>query len=75
MSTVRFTAEVLPDGTIRVPQEIHLAPGKASVTVDTTEVADQQATAALDKFLKRADRRAFDSGGLRFTRDDLHERH
>ena len=40
MSTVRFTAEVLPDGTIRVPQEIHLAPGKANVTVDTTEVAD-----------------------------------
>ena len=74
MSTARFTAECLPDGTIRVPQEIHLAPGKANVTVDTTEVTDQQAKAALDKFLKRADRRAFDSGGLRFTRDDLHER-
>jgi hypothetical protein len=42
MSTVRFTAEVLPDGTIRVPQEIHLAPGKARVTVDTAEVADTQ---------------------------------
>ena len=75
MSTIRFTAEVLPDGTIQPPNGIHLAPGKAEVTVDTTKVADQQAQAALDKFLKRADRRAFDSGGLRFTRDDLHERH
>ena len=35
MSTVRFTAEVLPDGTIRPPQEIRLTPGKAEVTVDT----------------------------------------
>ena len=75
MSTVRFTAEVLPDGTICLPEGIRLTPGKANVTVDTTEVADQQAKAALDKFLKRADRRGFDSGGLRFTRDDLHGRH
>ena len=37
MSTVRFTAEVLPDGTIRLPDGIHLAPGKAEVTVDTAE--------------------------------------
>ena len=74
MSTVRFTAEVLPDGTIQPPNGIHLTPGKAEVTVDSVEIADQQAKAALDKFLKRADRRAFDSGGLRFTRDDLHER-
>jgi hypothetical protein len=75
MSTIRFTAEILPDGTIRPLQEVQLAPGKAQVTVDTTEVGDKQAKEALDKFLKRADRRAFDSGGLRFTRDDLHERH
>ena len=45
MSTVRFTAEVLPDGTIRVPQEIQLAPGKAEVTVDAAEqTAEQDAT-------------------------------
>jgi hypothetical protein len=37
MSTVRFTAEVLPDGTIRPPAGIHLAPGKAEITVDTVE--------------------------------------
>ena len=35
MSTVRFTAEVLLDGTIRPPDGIRLAPGKAEVTVDT----------------------------------------
>ncbi len=75
MSTVRFTAEVLPDGTIQPPDGIHLAPGKAEVTVDTAKLAKPQAQAALAKFLKRADQRAFDSGGLRFTRDDLHERH
>ena len=40
MSTVRFTAEVLSDGTIRVPQEIHLAPGKADVTVAQLESHD-----------------------------------
>ena len=44
MSTVRFTAEVLPDGTIRPPQEIHLAPGKAEVTVDTVETTEASNT-------------------------------
>jgi hypothetical protein len=74
MSTVRFTAEVLPDGTIQPPTGIHLAPGKAEVTVNTAESAVPQAQATLAKFLKRADQRAFDSGGLHFTRDDLHGR-
>ena len=40
MSTVRFTAEVLPDGTIRPPEGIHLAPGKAEVTVNTAEPSE-----------------------------------
>ena len=35
MSTVRFTAEVLPNGVIRVPDGVHLTPGKAEVTVET----------------------------------------
>ena len=35
----------------------------------------QQAEAALERFLNRAEQRAFDSGGDRFTRDELHERH
>jgi hypothetical protein len=37
MAPVRFTAEVLPDGTIQPPNGIHLAPGKAEVTVDAAE--------------------------------------
>jgi len=37
MATVRFTAEVLPDGTIHPPEGVHLAPGRAQVTVDTVE--------------------------------------
>ena len=42
MSTVRFTAEVLPDGTIQPPDGIRLAPGKAEVTVDTAEATAAQ---------------------------------
>jgi hypothetical protein len=37
MSTVRFTAEVLPDGTICLPEGVRLAPGKADVTVAQLE--------------------------------------
>ena len=40
MSTVRFTAEVLPDGTIRVPQNVQLVPGPAEVTVEQALVAE-----------------------------------
>ena len=39
MSTVRFTAEVLPDGTIRLPDDVQLAPGKAEVTVEQADIA------------------------------------
>ena len=34
MSTVRFTGEVLSDGTIRLPPHVKLAPGQAEVTVE-----------------------------------------
>ena len=62
MSTVRFTTEVLPDGTIRVPQDIHLAPGKAEVTVDTTEVADmQQSVRDFAGAIRSGDTRAADN--------------
>lgn len=37
MSSVRFTADILPDGTISVPKGVRLAPGKAEVTVDPVE--------------------------------------
>ena len=40
MSTVRFTAEVLPDGTIRLPDNVQLAPGMAEVTVEQAESHD-----------------------------------
>ena len=42
MSTVRFTAEVLPDGTIRLPNDVQLAPGKAEVTVEQDSTGKQQ---------------------------------
>ena len=40
MSTVRFTAEVLSDGTLRLPQHVQLAPGKAEVTVEQVNAAE-----------------------------------
>lgn len=35
MSTVRFTAEVLPDGTIQPPNGVHIPPGKVEITVES----------------------------------------
>ena len=34
MATVRFTGEILPDGTIRLPEGVKLAPGTAEITVE-----------------------------------------
>ena len=34
MATVRFTGEILPDGTIRLPEGVQLAPGKVQITVE-----------------------------------------
>ena len=62
MSTVRFTAEVLPDGTIRPPDGIHLPPGKAEVTVDTAE--SPAAPGSLRKFagaMRSGDARSADN--------------
>ena len=40
MSTVRFIGEVLPDGTIRLPEDVQLSPGKAEVTIEQTDAAE-----------------------------------
>jgi len=39
MPTIRFTADVLPDGTIRLPEGVPFAPGKAEVTLQQASVA------------------------------------
>jgi len=39
MSTVRFTAEVLADGTLRPASNVRLAPGRAEVTVEQVDAA------------------------------------
>ena len=41
MSTIRFTAEVLPNGTIRLPQNVQLVPGQAEVTVEQDPMGKQ----------------------------------
>jgi len=37
MSTVRFTTEVLSDGSLQLPPEVKLSPGKAKVTIEQSE--------------------------------------
>lgn len=71
-----ITTGTLIDSVVQLDSQVDLPNhSRVSVHIEPIERDTQQAKAALDKFLKRADRRAFDSGGLRFTRDDLHERH
>ncbi|MCH8923805.1 MAG: hypothetical protein IIA67_11750, partial [Planctomycetes bacterium] len=42
MATVRFTGEILPDGTIRLPEGVKLTPGKAEITVEPASDALSQ---------------------------------
>ena len=62
MSILRFTADVLPDGTIRPPEGIHLAPGKAEVTVATpNESKGQQRVRDFAGAIRSGDIRSADS--------------
>ena len=61
------------DGEVGIPNN-----SRVEVTLRaTTSVEDEerlQRQEALGRLLKRAAERRFNSGGLRFTRDQLHER-
>jgi len=58
------------DGHVDLPNH-----SRVSVSIESLENDSQKSKAALERFLNRAEQRAFDSGGVRFTRDELHERH
>lgn len=69
------TTGTLVDGVIQLDELVEL-PNHSRVSVSIAPLAHrpEKAKAALESFLKRADERAFNSGGKRFTRDELHER-
>ncbi len=73
MKTV--TTGTLVDHIVQLDCGIDL-PDHTRVSVSIEPLADdaQRLQAALARFFKRADQRAFDSGGCRFTRDQLHAR-
>ena len=65
----------LVDHVIQLDQQVDLPNhSRVSVSIEPIERDAEKAKAALGRFLKRAEDRAFDSGGRRFTRDELHER-
>lgn len=74
MKTV--TTGTLVDSVVRLDGHVDLPNhSRVIVSIESLENDAQQAEAALERFLNRAEQRAFDSGGDRFTRDELHERH
>ena len=69
------TTGILIDRVVQLDEPVNL-PNHCRVSVSLEPLAHdpEKAKAALQSFLKRADERAFDSDGIRFTRDELHER-
>lgn len=74
MKTV--TTGTLIDLVVKLDHQVDLPNhSRVSVSIEPMERDTEKPHTALARFLKRAEDRAFDSGGLRFTRDELHERH
>ncbi len=73
MKTV--TTGTLNDRVVQLDESVELpANCRVSVSIEPIEQDAEAAKATLEEILSRADRRGFNSGGLRFTRDQLHER-
>jgi len=71
-----ITTGTLFDHVVQLDQGIDLPNhSRVSVAIEPIREDADRAQASLASFFQRADQRAFDSGGCRFTRDQLHERH
>lgn len=75
----QVTATVI-DGTLKLNQPVDLpSNSRVRVTVEplaeSDELSDEERRAAWERFKQRARERPVNSGGLHFTRDELHERH
>ena len=69
------TTGTLTDRIVQLDANVELPDNcRVSVSIEPIEQDSEQARAALQRFLNRADRRRFDSQGERFSRDELHER-
>lgn len=69
------TKGTLIDGVVQLDEAVDLPNhSRVSVTVRPLTQEPREPKAALERFLRRAEARQFDSRGLRFTRDELHER-
>jgi len=69
------TTGTLTDRTVQLDANVELPDNcRVSVSIEPLAPDADQARAALERFLERADKRHFDSQGERFSRDDLHER-
>ena len=65
----------LIDGVVKLDETVNLPDNsRVSVSIEPIDHDPDKAKAALESFLKRADQRDFNSAGIRFTRDELHER-
>ncbi|MEX0867165.1 MAG: hypothetical protein WD030_07390 [Pirellulales bacterium] len=64
-----FNGVVKLDGQVDLPNNC-----RVNISIESVESDARASEAALERFLKRAEERAFDSAGVRFTRDELHER-
>lgn len=65
----------LIDGVVQLDGSVDL-PNRSRVTVsiEPIEFDAEKAKAALESFLKRTELRPIHTGGIRYTRDELHER-
>ncbi|MEX0867167.1 MAG: hypothetical protein WD030_07400 [Pirellulales bacterium] len=69
------TTGTLIDGVVKLDGQVDLPNhSRVNVSIESTELDVQTSRAALERFLKRAEQRSFNSGGIRFLRDELHER-
>lgn len=59
-----------PDEPLRLPDET-----RVSVTIEPVDMDQETRLAALKRLQQLIKDRPINSGGLRYTRDELHERH
>ncbi|MCE9554862.1 MAG: hypothetical protein K8T91_16020 [Planctomycetes bacterium] len=70
-----ITTGTLIDRVVQLDQQVDLPNhSRVNVSIEPMQRDSEKPAAALARFLKRAEARGFDSGGHRFTRDELHER-
>ncbi len=70
------TTGTLIDGVVQLDQPVNLPNNsRVNVSVEPMSIGPAEARAAFEAFKQRIRQRPIHSGGRRFTRDELHERH